>query len=48
MSMICPDCNMPMTWRAETLDKNGDVVMLEYIIWKCPKCKIEIEEEEDE
>lgn len=36
--MICPDCKIPM----------NPIKKYIFIVWKCPKCRIEISEEDEE
>ena len=45
--MKCPDCKIPMTWEGEMMSKDGEIVMRQNLLWKCPKCKIEIEDGEE-
>ena len=35
--MICPDCKIPMEY----------VSGYDVVVYKCPKCKIEIDQDED-
>ena len=44
--MNCPDCKIPMEEVKFIQDENGNLVQSFLLIYKCPKCKIEIEEEE--
>ena len=45
--MNCPDCKVSMAWSGEMMGKDGEIVMRENLLWKCPKCGIEIEEEDE-
>ncbi len=46
--MTCPDCHTNMEKVIAGTDEDGDVVAYDNPYWKCPKCKIELEEDEDE
>ena len=45
--MRCPDCKIPMEEVKFIQDEHGNLVQSFLPIWKCPRCKIEIEEGED-
>ena len=44
--MKCPDCKIEMDMLPEVMDKWGNIVMRDPVVYKCPKCRIEIEDEE--
>ncbi len=44
--MDCPDCKIPMNKITQTVDKQGNIVEFFLPIHKCPRCKMEKEEEE--
>lgn len=44
--MDCPDCKVPMIWNGEMMGKDGAIIMREKLLWKCPKCRLEIEEDD--
>ena len=47
--MKCPDCNTEMIYKNTMyLDYKDSTQELAYPYWKCPKCKIEIDEETGE
>ena len=44
--MKCPDCKIQMVIQPFMLDKRMIPILVDEKIWKCPKCKMELEEEE--
>ena len=45
--MICPDCKIEMEKITTMyLDYKDSVQDLAYPYWKCPKCKIEVEDDQ--
>ena len=47
--MRCPDCKIEMMiWSGERMSKDSEILMRNVLLWKCPKCQIEIEDDEEQ
>ena len=42
--MKCPDCKIPMERVDTTIDEHCEPISVQDPYWKCPKCKIEVED----